>query len=145
MLRSHPFDQSVSDAIECATWLRESGPVFMVGYCYGGSVTYASACKSTVLAAASCYYGGMLPKLANIAPLCPTVVHLGRFDREIPVNETVEQLARHANVKPFVYSAGHGFNSDRRADHDATSAREAFDRTLALFAGRAALFSVSRM
>jgi carboxymethylenebutenolidase len=55
----------------------------MVGYCYGGSVTYASACHLSGLAAASCYYGGMLPSLAKNTPLCPTLVHLGRDDKEI--------------------------------------------------------------
>jgi carboxymethylenebutenolidase len=133
VLKEHPFSLSLSDAAQCVDRLTPSGPVFMVGYCYGGSVTYASACRLPGLTAASCYYGGMLPALAQTAPLCPTVVHLGRDDKEIPAQTVTTQLDRHARVKTFVYPAGHGFNSDRRADYDGPSAKEALDRTLTLF------------
>jgi carboxymethylenebutenolidase len=133
VLKGHPLELSLSDAATCIDLLARSGPVFMVGYCYGGSVTYASACQLPGLAAASCYYGGMLPTLADTAPLCPTYVHLGRYDKDIPVEAVTGKLRRHVTVETFVYPAGHGFNSDRRADYDAPSARKALDRTLALF------------
>jgi carboxymethylenebutenolidase len=133
VLKSHPFTLSLSDAEKSVDLLTPSGPVFMVGYCYGGSITYASACRLSGLTAASCYYGGMLPTLAESAPLCPTLVHLGRDDKEIPAQMVKTKLDRHATVKTCVYPAGHGFNSDRRADYDGPSARDALDRTLTLF------------
>jgi carboxymethylenebutenolidase len=63
----------------------------------------------------------------------PTYVHLGRYDKDIPAEAVAAKLGRHATVETFIYPAGHGFNSDRRADYDAPSARKALDRTLALF------------
>jgi carboxymethylenebutenolidase len=133
VLKTHPFTVSIADATECVELLAPFGPVFMVGYCYGGSVTYACACRVPGLTAASCYYGGMLPALAETAPLCPTIVHLGRDDAEIPAQSVSEKLARHAMVETFVYPAGHGFNSDRRSDYDGASAKAALDRTLTFF------------
>ena len=41
--------------------------------------------------------------------------------------------AKHPEVPVYLYDAGHGFNSDRRADYHAESARLARERTLALF------------
>jgi carboxymethylenebutenolidase len=42
-------------------------------------------------------------------------------------------LDHHAMARTFLYDAGHGFNSDRRADHHGPSARLALERTLDLF------------
>jgi carboxymethylenebutenolidase len=106
----------------------------MTGYCYGGSVTWASACRTERLAAASCYYGSMMPKLANETPKCLTIVHLGETDVEIPLEPMQAVAARCSNVKLHIYPAGHGFNSDRRTDYHHDSAMLARERTLALFA-----------
>jgi carboxymethylenebutenolidase len=35
----HPFELSLKDAQTCIDALKDKGPVFMNGYCYGGSVT----------------------------------------------------------------------------------------------------------
>jgi carboxymethylenebutenolidase len=48
----HPFDLSLKDAQTCIDRLKGKGPVFMTGYCYGGSVTWALAGQSNDLAAA---------------------------------------------------------------------------------------------
>jgi carboxymethylenebutenolidase len=41
-----------------------------------------------------------------------------------------------ATVQLYIYPAGHGFNSDRRADYHHDSAMLARERTLALFASQ---------
>lgn len=129
----HPFERSIADTQACIAALQKKGPVFITGYCYGGSVTWAAAARCQGLAAASCYYGSLIPKLADEQPQCPTIVHFGRRDKSIPMTE-VERLQRqHPEVKVFIYDAGHGFNSDRRRDYDADSARLARERTLELF------------
>lgn len=134
----HPFDQSVRDAQSCVNQLAAAGPVFAVGYCYGGSVAWRLAQISPNLAAASCYYGSLIPKdFAADAPLCAAIAHFGRFDSGIPMDgETgVEALAQrqHPTAQIFVYEAGHGFNSDRRKDYHAESADLAWQRSLMLF------------
>lgn len=134
----HPFDQSVVDAQSCVDLLADAGPVFVVGYCYGGSVAWRLAQTSPNVAAASCYYGSLIPKdFAENAPLCATIAHFGRFDAGIPMDGEmgVAALAArdHATAQIFVYEAGHGFNSDRRKDYHPESADLAFQRSLMLF------------
>jgi carboxymethylenebutenolidase len=129
----HPFELSVKDSQTCIDALREKGPVFIVGYCYGGSVVWAAACRCTGLAAASGYYGGMIADMAEETPRCPTILHFGRLDTHIPpdVAEKVKRL--HPDVMVYLYDAGHGFNSDRRSDYNETAAKLARERTLELF------------
>ena len=76
----HPFDLSVKDTQTCIDALKAKGPVFITGYCYGGSVTWAAACRCTGLAAASGYYGSLIPALAGETPKCPTILHFGEKD-----------------------------------------------------------------
>ncbi len=129
----HPFDLSIADAQTCIDALKGKGPVFMTGYCYGGSVSWAAACRCSGLAAASGYYGSIIVQMAELQPRCPTILHFGRHDHSIPM-ETVEKVqALHPEVKVYVYDAGHGFNSDRRTDYNEACAKLARQRTLDLF------------
>ncbi len=132
--QEHPFDLTLADTRTCIDALANKGPVFVVGYCYGGSVTWFAATRMTGVTAASGYYGSMIPAAAAEVPKCPTILHFGRNDHGIPM-EGVEQViaAGHPNLEVFVYDAGHGFNCDYRADYDAASATLARERTLTLF------------
>jgi carboxymethylenebutenolidase len=130
---THPFEQSVADTQVCIDALKDKGPVFITGYCYGGSVVWAAACRCTGLAAASGYYGAKIGEMAEENPRCPTILHFGRHDHGIPleVGERVKRL--HSDVAVYVYDAGHGFNSDRRTDYNDSAAKLARQRTLDLF------------
>jgi carboxymethylenebutenolidase len=130
----HPFDLSIADAQTCINALRDKGAVFITGYCYGGSVSWAAACKCDGLAAASGYYGGNIGQMNDWNPKCPTILHFGKKDHGIPM-ETVEKIkAAHPDVTVHIYEdCGHGFNSDRRADYNAEAAKLARQRTLDLF------------
>ena len=131
--KRHPFDLSVADAMTCVHALKKNGLVFAVGYCYGGSVTWALACRSRELAAASSYYGKLAPDMADEKPQCPTICHFGRTDASIPL----DRVERFAKLRPettvYLYDAGHGFNSPRPTHHNAAAAKLARDRTLELF------------
>ncbi len=131
----HDFEQSVGDAMTCIAALKEKGPVFMTGYCYGGSVTWRCAQLSDDLAAASSYYGGhVTTKFADDAPKCATIAHFGRYDAGIPMEGVEALIAReHPTAQIFVYDANHGFNSDRRKDYHEESSELARERTLGLF------------
>lgn len=131
----HPMELSLKDAQTCIDALKEKGPVFMTGYCYGGSVTWRLAQTSNDLAAASSYYGSLVPTtFKDEAPKCATICHFGRYDQGIPI-EGVEALiaTAHPTAQIFVYDANHGFNSDRRKDYHQESAELARERTLGLF------------
>lgn len=129
----HPFEQSIADVQTCIHRLKDKGPVFITGYCYGGSVTWAAACRCMGLAAASGYYGSLIPKMADEMPRCPTILHFGKLDKGIPLEGVEAVRAKHPGVEVHLYEAGHGFNSDRRADFDDECATLARARTLALF------------
>lgn len=131
----HPFDQSVRDARSCIEALKDKGPVFITGFCYGGSVSWRCAQLSEDLAACSSYYGSLVPtQFADQAPRCAAIAHFGRFDEGIPMEGVEALIARdHPTAQIFVYDANHGFNSDRRKDYHAPSADLARARTLALF------------
>lgn len=131
----HPFELSLKDAQTCIDALRDKGPVFITGYCYGGSVAWAMAGQSDDLAASSAYYGSLVPTMfIDQAPKCPAIAHFGRYDHGIPM-ESVEKLIAKAHplAEVFVYEAGHGFNSDRRKDYHEPSSDLSRERTLALF------------
>ena len=129
----HDFEVSLRDAQTCIDALKDKGPVFMTGYCYGGSVTWAMACRSKDLAAASGYYGGMIPAMADRTPTCATILHFGEQDHGIPMEGVRKVAELHPKVAVHVYDAGHGFQSDRRTDYHEPSAKLARERTLALF------------
>lgn len=132
----HDWDQGLADTQRCIDWLANKGrPVFIVGYCFGGSVAWRLAQISPNLDAASCYYGGLIAtRFADEAPQCATITHFGRYDPLVdfaPVEQLIDK--GHPTAQHFVYEAGHGFNSDRRKDWHPQSAELARERTLMLF------------
>jgi carboxymethylenebutenolidase len=129
----HPFELSVKDSQTCIDALKGKGAVFITGYCYGGTVTWAAACQCTGLAAASGYYGGGIAGMIEQKPRCPTILHFGKQDHGIPMEAVDKIKAAHPDVKVYVYDAGHGFNSDRRTDYNPDCAKLAKQRTIDLF------------
>ncbi|RCW71201.1 dienelactone hydrolase family protein [Pseudorhodoferax soli] len=116
---------------------KESGKkVGIVGFCWGGLLTWRSAAELNGLAAAVPYYGGGVTTEAEVAraPKVPVLAHFGERDHWIPV-DTVEAFKKaHPEVEVHVYAADHGFNCDQRGSYDAAAAKLALERTLAFFA-----------
>ena len=108
-------------------------PVFIVGYCYGGSAVWVAACRCRGLAAASSYYGRLIIDHMEEEPKVPTMLHFGELDDSIPIDKVRQIEASHPDLDTYVYPAGHGFNSDRPTHFDKESAELARERTLALF------------
>ncbi|WP_404367867.1 dienelactone hydrolase family protein [Sphingomonas sp. MMS24-J45] len=130
----HPFDLSLADVQTCVDALVPKGPVFVVGYCYGGSVAWFAATRMRGVAAASGYYGSLIPAAADQEPKVPVILHFGRHDTGIPMEGVEKVIAKDwPKATVYVYEAGHGFNSDRRKDYHEPSADLARERTLELF------------
>ena len=132
----HPFDLSIKDALTCIDALNEkgNGKVFITGYCYGGTVVWAAACRSDNLAAASGYYGGQIAQMNDLEPKCPTILHFGETDHGIPMSDVEKIRSSHPDVAVYVYEGvGHGFNCNQRPDFDEDAAKLAKQRTLELF------------
>lgn len=113
-----------------------SGKVGMVGYCWGGLLTWRSAARVPGLAAAVAYYGGGMTTGDDLLrkPACPTQCHFGDADHAIPIDSVAAFQLTHRDVEVYVYAAKHGFNCDQRASYDATAAAQARARSLAFFA-----------
>ncbi|MCU0764247.1 MAG: dienelactone hydrolase family protein [Hydrogenophaga sp.] len=114
----------------------KAGKVGIVGYCWGGLLTWRSACMLKGLSAAVPYYGGGMTAEADAGrqPTVPVMAHFGEQDHWIPL-DTVEAFKKaQPGVEVHVYPANHGFNCDQRGSYDAPAALKARERTLAFFA-----------
>ena len=109
------------------------GPVFAVGYCWGGAAAWLAACRCEGLAAASCYYGRQILPLKSETPRCPVLLHYGKEDHSIPMEDVEQVRDAHPDIPIHLYDAGHGFNCDERESFSADAASLARLRTLQLF------------
>ena len=107
---------------------RHAGRVALVGYCWGGMLTWLGASALNVHAAVGYYTSRVWEKLDRL-PKCPIILHYGERDKNIPLErvEQVRQACPAAQI--FIYPADHGFNCSARASYDAPSAALAWERT----------------
>jgi carboxymethylenebutenolidase len=109
------------------------GRVGMVGFCWGGKVTYIAACHTNI-AAAVAYYGGGISQVLDSSPRCPMMFHFGEKDIYISSDDVNKIRSAYPKGIYHLYPAGHGFNCPDRADFDSASAHLAFDRSVEFFA-----------
>jgi len=126
------FEQALAD-VEAARKALGDGNVGIVGYCWGGTVTWLAAARLSGFAAAASYYGGGIGQFAPEHPRCPTQCHFGEKDHAIPLTEVAAVRDANPAVEVYTYPAGHGFNCDARASFDAAAAKRARERTLEFF------------
>lgn len=119
---------------------KAGGKVGVVGFCWGGLLTWQAACTLNGISAAAPYYGGGMTAPEEIArqPTCPVMAHFGEKDHYIPMDGVHAFAAAHRDVTVHTYSADHGFNCDQRASHNQPAADLARERTLAFFADKLA-------
>ncbi|MBV9220059.1 MAG: dienelactone hydrolase family protein [Methylobacteriaceae bacterium] len=121
----------VGAAIEVAG---KSGKVGVLGYCWGGTVAYAAACRLGGISAACGYYGGGIAKMRDERPKVPLILHFGEYDQHIKMTD-VEAIKRaRPEVPVYIYPADHGFNCEERSSYNEASAELARTRTLTFFA-----------
>jgi carboxymethylenebutenolidase len=133
--RSALTDEMIKLDVAAAAAALGDKPLGIVGYCFGGTVAWNSACRTTLFKAASGWYGGAIAKARTETPNCPVQLHFGELDHSIPVSDV--ELIREAqpNVEIYVYEgAQHGFGCDERASYNAQAYELARQRTLEFFA-----------
>ena len=125
--------QDLQAAVDYAS---KAGKVGIVGYCWGGLLSWRSACTLDGLSAAVCYYGGGMttPDESARQPKVPVLAHFGDQDHWIPLDSVEAFRKAHPDVEVHVYKANHGFNCDQRGSYDEPSAKLARERTVAFFA-----------
>ena len=116
------------------------GKVGIVGFCWGGLLTWKAACLLKGLSAAVPYYGGGITSESEIArqPQCPVMAHFGDQDHWIPMEGIDAFKKAQLQVAVHVYPASHGFNCDQRGSYNEAAAMLARERSLAFLAANLA-------
>lgn len=127
--------QDIQAAIDHAAQA-SGGKVGIVGYCWGGLLTWRAAALVKGLSAAAPYYGGGSTTDEEIArhPHCPVLAHYAEQDHWISLDSVEKFKHAHPEVEVHTYPADHGFNCDHRGAYQEASAKLALTRTLAFFA-----------
>ena len=125
---------TMCDVQAAIDYLAKDGKVGVVGYCFGGLLTWLSAADANNIACASGYYGGGIAQSIEKAPKVPTILHFGDLDAHIPITDVKSIDEAHPEVMVYTYDADHGFNCDHRASYNETAATLARQRTLGFFA-----------
>lgn len=107
--------------------------VGIVGYCWGGLLTWRAAAQVKGLSAAVPYYGGGSTSEAERVrqPHCPVLAHFAEQDGWIPMDTVQAFIQAQPKVEVHTYNAHHGFNCNHRDAYQEASAKLALTRTLA--------------
>ncbi|MFO1464999.1 MAG: dienelactone hydrolase family protein [Steroidobacteraceae bacterium] len=125
-------DETLLDMKAAIDHVRPAGKVGIVGYCWGGAMSFLAAARLDITAAVS-YYGGSIPRFIDEMPRVPVMLHFGEKDAHIPMS-TVEKIRQaHPQQTYHLYPAEHGFNCTDRASYDPPSAKLAFERSIEFF------------
>ena len=136
----------VRDVDAALSWMSDrpevEGAVGVVGFCFGGGLTYGVACELDP-ACAVAYYGVGVELLADRIDEvnCPMLLQFGSTDVFIPP-DSLERLqvaaAAKPNVEVEVYDAGHAFDNPHAEWHAPQVAARAWNRTAAFLAANLA-------
>lgn len=122
---------SCMDVVQAAIDALE-GPVFLLGFCFGGTCAWLAACRCEGLAAVACFYGGAIIRFVDETPKVPTILHFGTQDETIPPEDVATITAAHPDLPAWLYPAGHAFVAPTPGHHE-DSAKLAMLRTLRHF------------
>jgi carboxymethylenebutenolidase len=128
-------DAQVIQDIEAAAAYLGAQKLGIVGYCFGGTVAWWGATRTTKFAASSCWYGGGIAGTKEEHPHCPVQMHFGEKDASIPMSDVEAVRMAQPKAESYVYmGAGHGFGCDERGSFSKPDYELAQQRTLDLFA-----------
>jgi carboxymethylenebutenolidase len=126
------LEQTMDDIGAAVEAVKSSGKAGIVGYCWGGAMSYVAACELPI-ACAVVYYG----KASNYIdrkPQCSVMYHFGTEDKSIPLSDVEKLKAAHTQGIFYTYEAGHGFSAEPRGSYNPQAAALARQRTLEFFA-----------
>ena len=127
--------KTVLDILAAAAALPRAAKRGIVGYCWGGTVAWHGATRTSAFSAAVGWYGGGIAAARDETPNCPVQLHFGEVDASIPMSDVEAIRKARPEVEIFVYpGAGHGFGCEERGSYVEKDAALAQQRTLAFFA-----------
>ena len=128
-------DADVIKDIEAAANHLAGRKLGIVGYCFGGTVAWWGATRTTKFAACSAWYGRGIVETKDDQPNAPVQMHFGEKDASIPMTVVDAIRAAQPNVEIYIYEgAQHGFGCDARASYSKPAYELAQQRTLEFFA-----------
>jgi carboxymethylenebutenolidase len=128
-------DAQVMADIEAAATYLGAKKLGIVGYCFGGTVAWWGATRTSKFAASSCWYGGGIAGTKDEHPHCPVQMHFGEKDASIPMSDVEAVRMAQPKAESYVYlGAGHGFGCDERGSFSQPDYELAQQRTLDFFA-----------
>ena len=123
-------------AAYCEIAKEEHKGIAVIGFCYGGLMSWLSATRGeTLRMQPSCcvgYYAGGIGRFATEEPSCPVMLHFGAEDSHIGADQIDAVRAAHPEVEIYLYKgAGHAFNRDPDPNSfNPAAAKLAGERTL---------------
>ena len=124
-------EQVLLDIAAAAATAENDLKVAVIGFCFGGALSYLASTRLNLNCAISYYGGGIAEKYINQKPLCPIMYHFGALDPIIPSTDVAAIQSNHPEGVFHIYDdAGHGFNCSDRRDYHSESAELAFTRSL---------------
>ena len=124
-------EQVLLDIAAAAATAENDLKVAVIGFCFGGALSYLASTRLNLNCAISYYGGGIAEKYINQNPLCPIMYHFGALDPIIPSTDVAAIQSNHPGGVFHIYEdAGHGFNCSDRRDYHSESAELAFARSL---------------
>ncbi|MCB1342888.1 MAG: dienelactone hydrolase family protein [Pseudooceanicola sp.] len=130
------FDTYLLDVAAARDALTGYSPVSITGFCLGGSVAFAAACRLDGFLCAVPFYGGRIAAMKDERPRCPVMMYFGTEDHSIPMADVEAIRAAQPDATIHVVEAGHGFMCDHRASYAPEVAARAWDETLAFLDSR---------
>lgn len=124
-------DNALIDLQAATEEIGKYGKVGIVGFCYGGLLSWLSACSVRGLSAAVVYYGGGIAGELEKPSTCPVMMHFGELDSMIPPDQVDAIKTALPDAEIYTYEADHGFNCDHRDSYNAEASALARRRTLA--------------
>jgi carboxymethylenebutenolidase len=129
------LEHAIADLDAARDAIADAGRIGIIGFCWGGSLAWLSACRSDYAGAVS-YYGSMIPDLANERARCPVIAHIGDRDTSLPPERVALFRAAQPSIPVHIYEgAPHGFDNENRTERYHPAAHKlARERTLQFLA-----------
>ena len=127
-------DRNTMADVEAAAAHLGARKLGIVGYCFGGTVAWWGATRTTKFAASSCWYGGGIAGTKEERPNCPVQMHFGEKDASIPMTDVDAIRAAQPKAETYVYmGAQHGFGCNERGSFSEPDYILAQARTIVFF------------
>ncbi|HIA92958.1 MAG TPA: dienelactone hydrolase family protein, partial [Gammaproteobacteria bacterium] len=96
-------EQVLLDIAAAAATAENDLKVAVIGFCFGGALSYLASTRLNLNCAISYYGGGIAEKYINQKPLCPIMYHFGALDPIIPSTDVAAIQSNHPEGVFHIY------------------------------------------